>query len=748
MPARTLVFAALSLIFVCFGAKSPQAAETRKATPTNLFAQAVQTTHAAPATQTTHAAPATQTTQAAQATRTTRPAWTDQVTRVTYPAHPTQTAPTTPSARNTQSRQADSIADPISRSDRRVAYHIDARLEPETKKVIGRQTLAWTNFGRTSVTELQFHLYLNGFRDDNSTYMKESGGQFRGMRGSPEARGAITVSSLTLEDVSTSAADAAAREYAGLQSNGFDLTDQIVFIQPDDDNVFDETVFSVRLPQPVGPKETAVLHFDFESTLPRVFARTGWEETASGNLFFLVGQWFPKIGVYEIPGQRYVPEEARAGRWNAHQFHANSEFYADFGTYHVRLDVPDEYMIGATGTRISEETRDGRKVVGFEAADVHDFAWTASPDFRVSTHPWRHVSVQVLMLPEHQRYRDRVVESAIIALDRMDAWVGPYPYQTLTIVDALGGAVGMEYPTFFTTWISGYSPAWVKLPIEDTVVHEFVHQYFYGILASNEFEEAWLDEGFTSYFESRIMDDAYGPGSSSRLAGIDIDVSDTHRLVYSKVDPGRGRIYGDSWEQSSGVYGRTAYYKSAVVLSTLENLIGSDEMLRVMQTYYDRWKFDHPTTRDFIEIVEEIAGEDMTWFFDQFVYGSAVVDYRVDRIRNRASEINDSTVVYESEIALERVGDAIFPQTVRAHFADGSTQDFTWDGTDEWYVVPVTGTSRISMAEVDPEEDVWLDINRLNNRLAVSPRSEFAREMQLTAISVLQHLFHLFTALL
>ncbi len=718
MPAHIIVLAALTLIVHGFRAAPAQSAT---------------------------AAQANQTTQTSQTNQTSQ---TVQIIQTSQTARIIQTNQTSQSTGASQAELADPTSDPKPLSDRLVAYHIDARLEPETKKVVGRQTLAWTNVGPTPVTELQFHLYLNGFRDDMSTYMRESGGQFRGMRGSPEARGSITVSRMTLEGRTTRPADASAREYARREPNGFDLTDQIVFIQTDDDNVFDETVFSVRLPQPVRPQETAVLHFDFESTLPRVFARTGWEETASGNLFFLVGQWFPKIAVYEIPGQRYVPEGAPTGRWNAHQFHANSEFYADFGTYQVRLDVPAEFVIGATGNRTSEETDGARKVVTFEAADVHDFAWTASPDFRVSTHRWRHVSVEVLMLPEHQRYRDRVVEAAISALERMDAWVGPYPYRTLTIVDALGGAVGMEYPTFFTTWISGYSPSWVKIPIEHTVIHEFVHQYFYGILASNEFEEAWLDEGFTSYFDSRVMDDAYGPGSSSRFAGIEIDVSDAHRLVYSKVDPGRGRIYADSWEQSSGVYGRTAYYKSAVVLSTLENLLGGDAMLRVMQTYYERWKFGHPTTRDFIDIVEEVAGEDMTWFFDQFVYGSAVVDYRVDRIRNGTTEINDSTVVYESEIHLERVGDAIFPQTVRAYFADGSSKDFQWDGTDRRHVVPVTGATRISMAEIDPEEHVWLDIDRLNNRLAVRPRNEFAREMQLSAISVLQHLFHLFTALL
>ncbi|MDX1429179.1 MAG: hypothetical protein R3282_02775, partial [Rhodothermales bacterium] len=326
-------------------------------------------------------------------------------------------------------------------SERPVAYEIHASLDPATKKVVGTQTLAWRNRGPTAVSELQFHLYLNGFRDNHSTYMRESGGQFRGMRGSPDHRGSIVLTELYW----ISSSDAGAAN----ELTPVSLLDRMIFIQPDDDNVFDETVFSVTLPSPVPPGERARLTFGFESTLPRVFARTGWEETAKGNLFFLVAQWFPKIGVYEIPGQRYVPNSATEGRWNTHQFHANSEFYADFGTYRVTMDVPADYVVGATGRRISEESVGERKSITYEAEDVHDFAWTASPDFIEYSDEWEHVAIRTLMLPEHERYAERVVNATKISLDRMDRWVGPYPYETLTVVDALGGAVGMEYPTFF-----------------------------------------------------------------------------------------------------------------------------------------------------------------------------------------------------------------------------------------------------------------------------------------------------------
>ena len=150
-------------------------------------------------------------------------------------------------------------------------------------------------------------------------------------------------------------------------------------------------------------------------------ARTGWSDDGNGNPFFMVAQWFPKIAVYEVPGQRYVPEDAEEGRWNAHQFHANSEFYADFGTYDVTMRVPETYVLGASGLEVSSRTADGMTTYRYRADDVHDFAWTAYEGYAEYQETWRHVTIRLLLRSDHdtETQRRRHFDAAIDRPDRI-----------------------------------------------------------------------------------------------------------------------------------------------------------------------------------------------------------------------------------------------------------------------------------------------------------------------------------------
>ncbi len=629
-------------------------------------------------------------------------------------------------------------------SERRVSYAIDAKLDPDARTVTATQRLTWRNPDSVPINELQFHLYLNAFKNAESTFMKESGGRHRGFSAEGEdSWGSIAIGRMALED-----APVVSAQSPEIDPELIDITDEIVFIQPDDGNPYDETVISVQLPRAVKPGETIALRIDFESKLPRVSARTGWEETSAGEPFFMVAQWFPKIAVYEIPGQRYIPADAPRGEWNAHQFHANSEFYADFGTYRVSMEVPAEYVVGATGILTGEEILEGGsgKRLTYAADDVHDFAWTASPSYLITTDTWRHVTIHALMQPEHEEQAERHIYAAKVSLDRFDKWLGEYPYTTLTVVDAVGGAGGMEYPTLITGFTFTKAPEWLRIPLEMTVVHEFGHQYFYGMLANNEFEEAWLDEGINSYLETKVMDDEWGTGGTLSFAGFDIGSGDVQRLSYTKNAPSRGASFGNSWEQELGTYAKVSYAKPATVLNTLERHLGWDTMQEFLRTYYERWRFRHPTTKDVIDIAEEVSGQELDWFFDQYIYGTAVVDYRVDRIRNRRVE-EDSVTTYDSEVRVERAEDGVFPTTLRVTYADGATEDVTWDGQDRWKSFSFRHDSRIVRAEVDPDNNVWLDINRLNNSKVSLAQSDVARELQLSAMTLIQHFFYLISGI-
>ncbi len=629
-------------------------------------------------------------------------------------------------------QQATTSATPL--SSRLVSYQMDVELNPEDRSLAGKQRITWRNPDAVPVEELQFHLYLNAFKNEQSTFMKESGGSHRGFKPEDDDPwGGVVVN--RMEIVSRGLTDVTPLDGTA----PIDLTEAIQFIQPDDGNTDDQTVIAVALPEPVAPGETLTLDVDFTAHMPQIFARTGWERKANGSLFFLAAQWFPKLGVYEVPGQRYVPEDAAQGKWSTHQFHANSEFYADFGTYDVTITTPAEYEVGASGVLIAEDISDGKRTVTYKAEDVHDFAWTASSDYLVFEDSWNHVNLRLMLQPEHRAQVKRHFDAAKVSLEYFEKWVGPYPYTTLTLVDGVGGSNGMEYPTFITCGTAYFLPAWVRA-LELVTIHEFGHQYFYGLLASNEAEEAWLDEGLTSYVEMRIMDEVYGPGSVLDFPWMKVSDQDVQRLSYIANNPERGPIYKRSWEyERRSDYGKASYAKPATVLKTLEHYLGWDVMQEILQTYYTTWRFRHPTTRDFIAVVEQVAGQDLDWFFDQYIYGTAVVDYQVADITVVPNENSDVVV---NQVHLVRNADGIFPQEIEVVFDNGVVERLAWDGASLEETITLERPASIEEVHLDPENKVLLDINQLDNRLRVDPETKFARLKVANVIVWLQQVFN------
>src|SRR5690606_13888649 len=207
-------------------------------------------------------------------------------------------------------------------SDRVVAYSIDAELDPDKHTIKGRQQLTWRNRSAQPVCSVYLHLYLNGFDGPGSTFMTEQRASEQGFR-SNVSTGDGEYGYIRLDKVAQAGAAA-----------------KWTFVQPDGGPKTDRSVVRIDLPQPVAPGASTTLDIDFFDQLPRVVARTGYYGS-----FHLVAQWFPKIGVLELPGER----GATAPRWNAHEFHLHSEFYADFGSYDVRITVPRGYTVGSTG---------------------------------------------------------------------------------------------------------------------------------------------------------------------------------------------------------------------------------------------------------------------------------------------------------------------------------------------------------------------------------------------------------------
>ncbi len=586
-------------------------------------------------------------------------------------------------------------ADGLQAPDTIASYKIDARLaldeQQHPTKLTGSEQLTWRNASPDTITELQFHLYLNAFKNRQSTFFKESKGQLRGIKFADGEWGNIEITALKIV-------------------NGADLTSQIKFIHPDDENAEDQTVVSVPLGKPLKPNQTIVLDIQFAARLSRVYARTGYW----GN-FALVAQWFPKIGVWEEKGERH---RAVAG-WNSHQFHANTEFYADFGNYDVTLTVPAMYKgkLGATGVQQNEQVNsDGTLSYRFAQNNVHDFAWTVDSNYLVLKRSFKpaewikpedikpmserlklpaesfqfdNVEITLLLQPEHASQAERHFRAAFNALKYCQLWYGRYPYQTLTIVDPpfnASGAEGMEYPTFITAGTAWWASE--DLNLETVVVHEFAHQYWQGLVASNEFEEAWLDEGFTTYTESKLMQTAYGNNRFIlRPANFPVwsfPLQLPHTAIYrlnTFNQPFNDPIQKSAWQYyDDDGYAMNSYARTGLMLHTLAAWLGEATMDRVMHAYATRWRFRHPAAADFYAVVNEISGQDQSWFFKQFVEGTGTLDYEITEFKNhkpklmlgRPIETTDAAAPLENTFTVRRNGEAWYPHEFRVTLEDGS----------------------------------------------------------------------------
>jgi hypothetical protein len=501
----------------------------------------------------------------------------------------------------------------------------------------------------------------------------------------------------------------------------------------------------VPLTKPIAPGQTIQLAIAFHAKLPQVFARTGYYQN-----FFMVGQWFPKIGVYESAGQRYAVH----GGWNCHQFHANTEFYADYGVYDVAVTVPKEYVLGATGIVVSsKDNGDGTKTVIHHAEDVHDFAWTASPLYLDLSDQWRGVTIRVLMQPQRAGQAVRYFQSAKVALEYFDKYVGKYPYPILTIVDPAYGAMGaggMEYPTLITAGALWGVGTWARFA-EVVTIHEFGHQYWYGLVGSNEFEEAFLDEGVNQYTETRILDETYGPRASLLdLPGISLGDLQSSRLSYSAGrNPKIAPTATPAWMFKQGGYGTMTYQKTALFMTTFERLIGRPAMDTIMKTYFERWKFKHPCWRDFLAVVNEVVprflgnkfGKDQSWYFDQVLNGTDVCDYELTSIQSNAvkpvrgmfdrdgkkfmleaaSDTSRKSALYDSKVVVSRLGEVKMPTSVLVHFDNGQEVREPWDGQSRWVEFNYQRPEKIAWAKVDPDTVMVIDVNLNNNSRTMEP---------------------------
>jgi hypothetical protein len=596
------------------------------------------------------------------------------------------------------------------------SYRIDATLDVDQHLINATQTLTWRNTGKKPVAELPFHLYLNAFKNDQSVFMRESRGRHRRARASRRHWGWIEVDAIRVA--------------------GADLTGKARFPGPD------ETVVEVPLAAPVAPGATVEVAMSFHAQLPEVFARTGFKRD-----FMLVGQWFPKIGVrVEADGQE---------RWHCEPFHVMSEFFADFGNYDVSLTVPDTHVVAATGMLVKvKDNPDSTRTLQYRAESVHDFVWMADPYMQVisgkATIQTGEVEVRVYFRPEQREFAERHLSAGIGAIEQFSRLLLPYPWPRMSIIDpppdAAAGAGGMEYPTLVTTASDGvFAPEGVRLP-ELVTIHEVGHNWLQGILATNEVDDAWLDEGINQYVDGVVMEALYGENSIIDWGGFRASYYALQTAVDMEYRAIPEPIAQRSFDFVDGrAYGTATYGKTASMMRTLEKAIGSERFLAALRGYAEKHAFTHPREADLVAALEQGTGAKLDWFLTPALHqpgGAADLGVRSASCRRKREpqgvfgrgagrKLVDSEPAadapYVCVVDVENLGRVPAPVQIEITFTDGERVRRRWDDRGvgpRWQRYELEHPTPIAEVLIDPDGEVALDDGRLRRGLRLFVEGE------------------------
>lgn len=399
----------------------------------------------------------------------------------------------------------------------------------------------------------------------------------------------------------------------------------------------------IKLSQPLKTREKLVIHTPFTLKIPDSFSRLGHVGES-----YQMTQWYPKPAVYDRNGWHPIP------------YLDMGEFYSEFGNYDVTITLPGNYIVGATGvlqtdserkflaqkvletqelikTGFPEDTSfpstsESMKTIRFTAENVHDFAWFADKRFHVLKEEailgsGRKVDTWAFFTNQEAELWVKGAGYVKRAVEFYSKHIGEYPWPQATAVQsALSAGAGMEYPMITVIGKSGNAQA-----LDDVITHEVGHNWFYGLLASNERDHAWMDEGINSYYEYRYMKNYYGDRVGDLLPGFmqkttDMDLYELGYLFQARrnLDQAPETTSADF---SFVNYGLSAYVKPGTAFGHLEAYLGTDVFDRIMQTYFEKWKFKHPYPEDLRELFETETGQDLAWFFDGYIFSDKKLDY-------------------------------------------------------------------------------------------------------------------------
>ncbi len=507
-----------------------------------------------------------------------------------------------------------------------VDYRIELSLDDQLHEVKGTIEMDYTNNSPDELTFIYLHLWANAFRDRNTAFARQKvrQGSSRFYFAKDKDLGNYSDLDFTVDGQ---------KAVLDLQTNNPDIA-------------------ILQLPKPLAPGAKVNIRTPFRLKIPGSFSRLG----RVGESYQMT-QWYPKPAVYDREG------------WHPMPYLDMGEYYSEFGSFDVKITLPKNYIVAATGVlqtqsevdflneKIEESTRllaaeelpsdvdfppssEEQKTIHYTAEKVHDFAWFADKRFYVQKSSVQVASGRTIdtwayftnaegeLWKKGTFYVDRAVE---FYSDK----VGEYPYPQATAVQsALSAGGGMEYPMITVIGLAGNAFA-----LDQVITHEVGHNWFYGILAFDERVHPWLDEGINSYYDHRYTDDFYPKKGFDFLPEILMKTTDYSLLELAYLYQAR-RNLDQAPATSSDDFSRInyflgAYEKPAVVIKYLEKYLGTERFDRIMKSFYEEWKFKHPGPDDFKAHMIKGSGEDLAWFFDGFLYSNDKLDYSLASIKEK-----------------------------------------------------------------------------------------------------------------
>ena len=422
---------------------------------------------------------------------------------------------------------------------------------------------------------------------------------------------------------------------------------------------------------------------------------------------YQITQWYPKPAVFDKNGWHPIP------------YLNQGEFYSEFGSFDVSITLPANYVVGATGDlQTSSEldflqkridftnafykdgsiikgdnnqfpaSSDTLKTIRFTQQKIHDFAWFADKRYLVQKgevelpHSKRKVTTWAMFTPKNAKLWKAATQYIHDGTYYYSLWNGDYPYNQVTAVDGtISAGGGMEYPNVTVIGNTGKA-----IDLEIVIVHEVGHNWFYGILGTNERKHGWMDEGMNTLNEMRYMYTKYPKNtylSDMLLRGSfhfdHLNHYDSGDFMY-RVVAGIGEdqpIETHSADFTSMNYGAIMYQKTGLVFNYLKAYLGDELFDKCMQAYFEEWKFKHPQPEDMRATLERVSGKDLSWLFEDLIQTTNHVDYKLKSVKQK----DGKTVVtvknkgqVNGPIEVSGLNDKQIKQTLWAEPGEGKRQ--------------------------------------------------------------------------